>query len=159
MSFNQNRFLWLIFILSLISTIWSLYYGYFWDFVHNLQTWDLFNAANALIPCNMCRYIRVFTYPIVFISLIGILRKDPNVSYSIMTLSIVTLLFCVYKYLLEMKVVSMSGDPFLCTTSEADCSEAKPLYLGFISLALLWGIVQIIIMGLCKRIMDEKSTA
>lgn len=140
----QTRGLRIIFWLSLIASIGSLYYGYFGDLIVNMQTGDLRNTANALVPCNMCWYIRVFMYPIPLITLIGLIRKDPNVKYYIIWLSFIGLLLCMYKYWLEMRRLPEWSGSVICSTSGVDCAVAKPNYFGFISMAFLGGLVNII---------------
>lgn len=148
----MNKRLYMILLLSLVATAWSLYYGYFGDLVVNIQTGDLRNTAHALIPCNMCRYIRVFMYPIPVLAIIALIICDHRVKYYIIWLSLIALAFCVYKYGLELGLVAKSSDAFICITSASDCSEAKPNYFGWISMSLLAGIANIIIILLASKI-------
>ena len=37
------------------------------------------------------------------------------------------------------------GDSFLCTNSSVDCADAKPMYFGFVTLALMGFVVDIVI--------------
>lgn len=73
---TPHRLMQLIFVISLLATIGSLYYGYYGDPVVNIMTRDLFNKANAIPACDLCWYVRVFQYPIVIISGIALLKKD-----------------------------------------------------------------------------------
>lgn len=132
----MKKLLTYIFIFSLIATLWSLYVWYFWDPIANLKTFDLRNKANAILPCNLCRYIRICTYPILIICMSMILTDNISKSsvYSILTLSILWLFFSVYKYYIEHFSHTNS---YLCTGSAADCSSTGLEYFGFISLSLL----------------------
>ncbi|USN55648.1 MAG: hypothetical protein H6765_03515 [Candidatus Peribacteria bacterium] len=56
-----------LFAIAVVSTLGSMYFGYFGDPVLNAQTGDWWNRANALPVCDMCWYIRVCTYPLVII--------------------------------------------------------------------------------------------
>ncbi len=154
----MKRLLWIIFVLSLIASLWSLYYGYFGDLVVNLWTGDMRNTANALIPCNMCRYIRVFMYPLPFITLIWLFFADYKVKYYIMTLSLIALVICWYKYGLELWRIPTSWDAFICVTSAADCAEAKPNYFWWVSMALLAGIANIILIFLACKISHPQNS-
>lgn len=155
MTKKQTWVLWIIFWLSLVSTLWSLYVEHFGDPVVNLMSWDLWNQSLGIAACNLCRYIRVFTYPLVVVSLAWILRKMPHVVHSIFWLSLICFGFCLYKYWLEMHRWVSGGNPFLCVTGSVDCAEAKPLYFGFISLSMLGIVSNAIILWLSHRVDKE----
>lgn len=155
MTKKQMRVLWIIFWISLISTLGSLYIEHFGDPVMNLTSGDFWNQSMGIAACNLCWYIRVFTYPLVVISLVWIIRKHPHVVHSIFRLSLICFGFCVYKYGLEMHWRVNGGNPFLCVTWSVDCAEAKPLYFGFITLALMGVFTNSIIMVLCYLV-DKK---
>ncbi|MFA7284806.1 MAG: hypothetical protein WC004_03205 [Candidatus Absconditabacterales bacterium] len=145
MTRKQYLLLRIIFILAALSAVGSLYVGSFGDPVMNWQLGSWRNPANAIVPCNLCRYIRAFTYPAVLVSAVGIVRKDVGSIYSLIRLAILSLLFCAYKYALEMGLLLNTGDSFLCTNSSVDCADAKPIYFGFITLALMGLVVNVIV--------------
>lgn len=147
MTRKQYLLLRIIFILAALSTLGSLYVGSFGDPIANRQSSSRRNPLNAIVPCNVCRYIRVFTYPAVLISAIGLIRKDAGSIYSLIWLAVLSLLFCAYKYALEMWLLFNGGDSFLCTNSSVDCAEAKPIYFGFITLALMGLVVNVLMIG------------
>lgn len=150
-------FLRIIFWLSLISTLWSLYIEHFGDPVLNVMSGDFRNQSLGIAACNICRYIRVFTYPTVVVSLIGLIYHDRNVARSILALSGICLLFCVYKFGLEMRWWSNGTNPFLCVTGTVDCAEAKPVYAGFITLSLMGAVVNAIIIYFSYLILNTKN--
>lgn len=124
-----------ILIISFLATMWSLYVWYFGDPISNIINFDLRNSANKILPCNLCRYIRICTYPILVISACMILSKDVSKSsiYSIFSLSILWLCFSIYKYYIEHFSHTNS---YLCTGG-VDCSSVWIQYFGFLSLSLL----------------------
>ena len=75
-------------------------------------------------------------YPIVVASAWSIFSHGEKPHKTITTLAAIGLVLCIYKYALEMGVRS-GGESLVCIGSAADCTTAKPLYGGFISLALL----------------------
>ena len=87
---------------------------HFGDPVANLVSGDFWNQSLGIVACNLCRYIRIFTYPTVIISLVALYYNDVAAIRSIKTLAVICLLFCIYKYGLEMKLWSNGEDPFLC---------------------------------------------
>lgn len=136
----MKKYLRIIFWLSLICTLWSLYVEHFGDPLANIISGDLWNQSLGIVACNLCRYIRVFTYPIVLLSAVGLLFNDKSAGRYIFSLAFVCLFFCIYKFGLEMKWWSDWSNPFLCVTWTADCAEAKPVYGWFITLSLM-GII------------------
>ncbi|HMY80785.1 MAG TPA: disulfide bond formation protein B [Candidatus Absconditabacterales bacterium] len=141
-----------IFIVSLLATVGSLYYGYFGDLILNIKSGDLWNTANALIPCNLCRYIRVFMYPIPVIALIALITGDRSARYYIIRLSLIALVISGYKYGLEHGLISTATDVFICNTSAADCTEAKSNYFGWMSMALLSCVANLMMIGLGLKV-------
>ena len=63
-------------MISLLSLIGSLYYGWFGDPFLNIKTGELFLRSNGLEPCEMCWFARILMYPIVVISLVGMIKKS-----------------------------------------------------------------------------------
>lgn len=153
---TYKRALWGIFIVSLIATLGSLYYGYFWDPVENFSTGYWFSPINALIACDMCRYIRVFQYPLAIISGLALRHNDRAVMKYIFPLATIWLFIAGYKYLLEMWVVQQSG---ICSAGSASCSEPWVTYFWFITLAFLWIISFLIIIGLWMLANQSSKTS
>ena len=90
-----------IFVISLLSILGSLYYGYFGDPVLNSAANEWWNTANALAICEMCRYIRVCTYPLVLISGAALVYHDYKHIQYIWPLALLGFFAASYKYWLE----------------------------------------------------------
>lgn len=153
----MKKYLRIIFWLSFLCTIGSLYIEHFGDPLVNIMSGDLWNQSLGIAACNICRYIRVFTYPTVILSLIGIAYNDKYVARSIAALAFVCLIFCMYKFGLEMRRWSNGTNPFLCVSWAVDCAEAKPEYAGFITLSLMWAVVNAIIIVLSHLILNKNG--
>ena|SRR3990167_851014 len=98
MSRFQKHGLKIIFIISLIGTARSLYYGYFGDPVANILSRQLFNTANAMPPCTLCWYARILLYPTVLISLVGLLKKNSDTMDYIRPFALIGFLLEVYQF-------------------------------------------------------------
>lgn len=85
-------------------------------------------------PCVLCWYQRIFMYPLVFIILVGILRKDKNIAYYVLPLSIAGMLISIYHNLLYYKILPESISP--CMTG-VSCTTKFIEYFGFITIPLL----------------------
>ncbi len=151
-SIIMKTYLRIIFWLSLMCTLGSLYVEHFGDPLVNIMTGDLWNQSLGIVACNLCRYIRIFTYPTVALSAIALWYNDRNSARYIAGLAMICLWFCLYKYGLEMRRWSDGTNPFLCATGTANCAEAKPIYAGFITLSLLWLGVNSLILYCCAKI-------
>ena len=138
----KQKLLRIIFIQSLIATLWSLYYGYFGDPVINITTGQLFNPLNGLTPCELCRYARILVYPIVFISGIWLLHRayQSTISY-ILPLSILGIWLEIYHYSLQKFSISTQ---FTCTYANP-CNALEVNYLGFITIPFLCLIACVVI--------------
>ncbi len=140
-----------IFIIALIATLGSIYYSYFGDPVANFFTGDFFNTANALTPCTLCRYQRVFLYPLTIIAWLALLRKDYQVVYYILPLSILGLIFSVYQYALEQNWII---EKWLCGFDQIGslCGEKVVEYFGFLTLPLM-GILSFLAIFVASYVM------
>lgn len=136
----------IIFVISLLATVGSLYYGYFGDPVTNIMSWDLFNRINGLPACDLCWYMRVFQYPVVIISGLALLYKDnQSIRRSVFILSSLWLIVGVYKQLLEWWVIQES----LICTSSVSCAIPQVAYFWWIGLPL-FGIISFLISLVCS---------
>lgn len=138
---KEITYLKIILIVSLFATIGSLYYGYFGDPVTNFGTGDRFNRLNGFPACDMCRYIRVFQYPILLISAIALRKKDTHSWVYMLPLAVGGLFFATYKYLLEMNLIQESG---LCAPWGVSCGTSPVTYRRFLTLSSM-GIIAFIL--------------
>lgn len=118
MEFIKKNSLYLVFIVSLLATLTSLYFSEIRDFP----------------PCVLCWYQRVFMYPIVFISAVGILLKDVRTYLYIFPLTILGGLVAIYHNLLYYGLLPNSNVP--CANG-VSCTTEYISYFGFITIPLL----------------------
>ena len=144
---TRTIYIW-IFLISLVSTLGSLYFQYFWDPVVNLQAWNLFHWNWGFVPCLLCRWARIFMYPLVWISFFAIAKKR-DYSELIILPSFLGILLEFYQNYLAEKVegYSVFCDPTTsCTTKWVD-------YFGFMTIPFLClvAFVMIFVLGLMLK--------
>lgn len=96
---SKNLF-YVIFIQALLAMAWSLYFSNFWDPVTNITNGNIF-WGSGFEPCHLCRWARILMYPLVRISLIWIIRKDKNVIYTVLPMSIAWIILTTYHYSIQ----------------------------------------------------------
>jgi len=118
MDFLKKHAITIIFIQSLVATLASLF------------------ASEVLKfpPCVLCWYQRIFIYPIVILAAVGIIKKDKNVGYYILPLSIIGGLVSVFHNLLYWGIVPESAAPCFAGIS---CTTKYFEWFGFITIPLL----------------------
>lgn len=124
----------LIWLITALSTVGSLYVGYFGDPVNNLLAGILLDTSRGIAACDLCRYIRACTYPIFIISSIALWKKETHIIHYIWPFALIGLFFSTYKYRLEKFA---SGDTFGICTSPVSCSTISLEYFGFVTLSFL----------------------
>lgn len=139
-SMSITRTLQIILVLSSLATLGSLYIWRYWDPILNLQSWDWFNPLNALLPCDLCRYMRIFQYPLIIVAWVGLFTKERSTLLISLILSILWLIVSVYKMSLEYWWIVSS---WLCT-SQVSCADPAVMYWGWLSLPLMGVVVFII---------------
>src|SRR3989344_9686537 len=106
-----------------------------------LQAWAAvlgslyFSEIKHLPPCQLCWYQRIFMYPIALILGVAIMRRDKNIAYYIMPLSVLGAVFALYHYLLQMTSI-FDTIPVSCGAF-GSCSEIQTIYLGFATIPFL----------------------
>ena len=115
--FIQKYGLYIVWVVSLLSVLGSLYYS---------------NVMN-LPPCILCWYQRIAMYPLVIILGIGILRKDVKVWITALPLSIIGLFIAVYHNLLYYKLLPEALTP--CVTGISCTTKLIELF-GFLTIPL-----------------------
>lgn len=134
MNFRKKYGLRIIFFQALLATLWSLYYGFYGDPLLNTISGDFLNPANGLQPCTLCRYARILMYPIVILSLVGIItRKYASTINYILPLVILGIPLEIYHYILQKFPIQTSA---FCTRANP-CSALEVNYLGFITIPFL----------------------
>lgn len=103
-----------------------------------LQAWAAmlgslyFSEIKGLYPCQLCWYQRIFMYPLAIIFAVAIARKDKNVIYYALPLSIIGFFIAVYHYLIQWTALQ-EINPISCSLIN-DCSQKQIVYLGFMTI-------------------------
>lgn len=103
---------------ALVATLGSLY----------------FSEVMKLPPCVLCWFQRIMLYPLIFIIGMGIARKDPDLPYYVLPLSITGLLIAAYHNLLYYGIIPESITP--CSTG-ISCTTRQIEIFGFITIPIL----------------------
>ena len=91
-----------------------------------------FSEVAHFIPCTLCWYQRILMYPLVLITLIGILKQDEYLPSYVLPFSMIGLGVSLYHYLIQLGIL---GDTASC--SGVACSVRYVNYLGFITIPLM----------------------
>jgi len=103
---------------ALIATLGSLFYS---EVLH-------------IIPCILCWYQRILMYPLVIIIAVGIIKKDRNLPYFVLPMSILGLLIAAYHYLLQFGIIPENLAPCVEGIS---CASRYIQYYDFITIPLM----------------------
>lgn len=94
----------------------------------------IFSEILKFPPCILCWYQRIFMYPLVIILAVGIWKKDKNLPYFVLPLSIIGLFISAYHNLLYYKIIPESAAP--CTLG-ISCTTKFIEWFGFVTIPLL----------------------
>lgn len=131
---QTKTLLYTIFVISLMSTLWSIYISTFGDPRTNILSNELFNRINGLPSCTFCRYIRICMFPLVLISAVAIRKNDTTIRKPIVALSSIWRLLSVYIYGIEMQRWTKSSE--LCGINTiVECGTPPILYRWWFTLA------------------------
>lgn len=143
---------WIIFLQACVALIWSLYFGYFGDPVMNIIDGELFNTARWLVPCELCRRARVLMYPLVPLSLFGLIQKNTSfVDYTLLFSGLWIILES-YHYLLQKFSLPTS---FSCTFNQP-CTALDVNYLWFITIPFLC-LLAFLVIFVCSIRLKKKE--
>ncbi len=139
----KQNYLYIVFLVALSAVFSSLY----------------FSEVQLLPPCPLCWYQRIFMYPLVIISGIGIYTKDSdNVAKYILGLSIPGLLIGFYHYLIQK--TSFLPESTFCSTNSVSCSAIDWEILGFVTIPFLSLLAFALICIMCViKIYSSKKNA
>lgn len=144
---KQGLITYLIFLQTLLAMLGSLYFSTFGDPVKNLMARTLFPQDNGLLPCELCWFARILMYPMVLISIVGILKGDRRFTDYLLPLSVIGMGLEIFHYGLQK---FSFANPFGCTLTNP-CNALQVQYLGFITIPFLALIGFTIITGLCLK--------
>jgi disulfide bond formation protein DsbB len=115
--FIKTNIIYLIFILSATSVFGSLIYSEIMDFP----------------PCVLCWWQRVLLYPQMILSLVAIFRKEKNIVYYLIPMSVLGFLVSLYQ-----SYVQWGGGSLLpCTAEGGECSKLYVYEYGYITIPFM----------------------
>ncbi len=118
MRFFKENVLELVLVTAIISILGSLF----------------FSEILKFPPCVLCWYQRIFMYPLVPILAVGIWKKDKNIPFFVLPLSIAGTAISIYHNLLYYNMLPESTTP--CTLG-ISCTTKQLELFGFITIPLL----------------------
>ena len=91
-----------------------------------------FSEIAGFIPCTLCWYQRILMYPLVLITLVGILKQDEYLPSYVVPLSLIGIGMSTYHYLIQLGVL---GNTSGC--SIVACNIRYVNFLGFITIPFM----------------------
>lgn len=128
-----------------------------------LQAWAAtlgslyFSEVKSLPPCLLCWYQRILMYPLAIILAIAIYRKDKQVAYYALPLSLIGAAVAMYHYLIQWTALK-EINPISCSVV-SDCSQKQVVYLGFITIPFFSFIGFVVISALMFYIIKTNKNA
>ena len=105
-------------------------------------------------PCELCWYQRALMFPLVVVIAVGILRKDKNMPFYALPLSIGGLIVASYHNLLYYGLIPETISP--CTIG-ASCTQKQLELFGFVTIPLL-SFISFAIITFCMVLVLKKKT-
>lgn len=100
-----------------VATLGSLYYS----------------EVAGFVPCTLCWYQRILMYPLVVVTLVGIIKQDEYLPVYVLPFSLLGIGVSSYHFLIQNGIFS---HPATCTVG-VPCSLRYVNYFGFITIPLL----------------------
>lgn len=94
----------------------------------------IFSEVFKFPPCILCWYQRIFMYPLIIIFGVTLWKKDKNVIYFALPMTIIGLAISIYHNLLYYKILPESAAP--CTLG-ISCTTKFIEWFGFITIPFL----------------------
>ena len=132
---TKNNYLLFALIISLISTLGSLYYS------------DILGYE----PCKLCWYQRIFMYPQVVLFILASKKRDYKIIDYSLILSVIGAIIAGFHYWLQIT----NNQDFSCSTIgySASCTESFFLSYGYITIPVmaLTAFILLVIFGVIAR--------
>ncbi len=126
---QTKPFIYLSWLIALAALVGSLY----------------FSEIRHLAPCTLCWYQRIALYPLVALIAVGLLKKDKNLPYYVLPLSLASLAVGLFHILLQYGIIPETAAP--CTQG-ISCATIQVTYFGFITIPLL-SVIAAAVISLC----------
>lgn len=112
-----------------------------------------FSEIRHFPPCILCWYQRIFIYPLVFLIPVGIIRKDNNLPYYVLSLSTIGTLIAIYHNLLYWNIIPENLAPCALGVS---CTTKFVELFGFITIPFL-SLLAFLAIDACMIILIKKD--
>lgn len=143
-----------IFFQSLVASLWSLYLWYFGDPVSNYIWRTMFDTSLWYPPCDLCWFARILMYPLVFLTLIALIRKEKTIFPYLILPVVLWLGLEVFHYTIQK----------INTWLDISCSSANPCdgmyvdYMWFMTIPFLCLLAfTVIALFLCIHYSKKKA--
>ncbi len=93
-----------------------------------------FSEIAGFVPCKLCWVQRIFMYPLAAILLVAVVRRDDDVPYYVLPLSLIGMGVSTYHYLLQK--TDLFTESTVCAGG-VPCSIDYINWLGFITIPFL----------------------
>lgn len=113
----KKYILYFVFFVALVSSLMSLY----------------FSEVMKLVPCVLCWYQRIAMYPLVPILMFSIIKKNKDVAWYVLPISISGWALAIYHNLLYYKILPESIAPCQAGIS---CTTQQLLWFGWFTIPL-----------------------
>lgn len=137
MKISRNLIIYFAWVQSLAATLGSLYFS---EILH-------------FPPCTLCWYQRIAMYPLVAILLVGLFKKDQNLPYYVLPLSIAGTIIALFHNLLYYQLIPEAAAPCALGIS---CTTKFIEYFSFITIPFL-SLVSFVIINICMILLLRKS--
>lgn len=131
--FGKNAAI-LAMVQALVATTGSLYFS-------EVMHWR---------PCILCWYQRILMYPLVLIIGVGLIRKDKNLPYYVLPMSLIGLAIALFHNLLQWGIIPEAAAP--CQAG-VPCISKFAGWFGFVTIPLLSLTAFVIISFLMVRML------
>ena len=138
---SYRTLLGVILIQALLAMLGSLYFSNFWDPLAGLF------SGTGFEPCHLCWWGRILMYPLVAISVYGLIKKDKEIWFLTGFLSLAGVLLAGYHYLIQYQA---SLNVFSCWGGN-DCTQMW-WHLGFVTIPFL-ELVAFAVIFVCSMFM------
>lgn len=128
--------------------------------IATVSSWTLSELFH-LEPCILCWVQRIFMYPLAVIMPVGILRRDPELPYYVLPLSITGTVIAFYHSLLQWDVIPEAVAPCVNGVS---CATKQIILMGFATIPFgsflcFLGITVVMLLALRRERQRQASQA
>lgn len=128
----------IIFIQSWLATLGSLYYGWYGDPWISYRLNDRFNPLHGFAPCEMCRFARIFMYPILILIMVSLFNKDDRVVDYVLPLSGLGIALEWYQYRFQMSQATETVKAVICNSADGvNCAATEVIYWWFVTIPFM----------------------